>query len=113
MKQEHCLEKNKDIYGWNALYDATKSSVLLAGTILFCNVKGVRAKRAIMFELDEDVDLFSDKLLEVEALPGSVIANNPDEDGWYADDLVAKISLASCRFPTKKELEKYENMVSV
>jgi len=110
MEQEYCLEKNKDIYGWNALYDANKSSVLSAGTILFCNVK---ANKVVMFELDEDVDLFSDELLEVEALPGSMIANNFDEDGWYADDPIAKISLSSCRFPTKKELEKYENMVSV
>lgn len=112
MKQEYCLEKNKDIYGWNALYDVSKSSVLSAGTILLC---GVKANRALMFELDEDLDLFLDANDEiyVEALPGSTIANDFNGDGWYVDDPVAKIPLSSCRFPTKKELADYEKMVSV
>lgn len=109
MEQEYCLEKNKDIYGWNALYDATKSSVLSTGTILFA----VKVNRVVMFELDEDVDLFEDAQLEVEALPGSMIANDFSGDGWYVDYPIAKISLGSCRFPTKKELEDYEKMVSV
>ncbi len=110
MKQEYCLEKNKDIYGWNALYEATKSSVLSAGTILLC---GVKPNRVVMFELDEDADLFSDDQLKVEALPGSMIANDFDGEGWYAEDPIAKIPLSSCRFPTKKELEEYEKLASV
>ena len=106
------MEKNKGIYGWNALYDASKSSVLSAGTILLC---GVKANRVYMFELDEDLDLFSDTDDEiyVEALPGSMIVNDFNGDGWYVDDPVAKIPLSSCRFPTKKELEDNEKMVSV
>lgn len=110
MEQEYCLEKNKGNYGWNALYDITKNSVLFAGTILLCAVK---VNRVVMFELDEDIDLFGNDKLEVEALPGSMIANDFNGDGWYADDPIAKISLESCRFPTKKELEDYEKMVSV
>ena len=110
MEQEYCLEKNKGNYGWNALYDETKSSVLSAGTILLCSVK---VNRVIMFELDEDVDLFSNDPLRVEALLGSMIVNDFNGDGWYADDPLAKIPIASCRFPTKKELEDYEKMASV
>lgn len=106
MIQKCCLEKNKHIYGWNALYDVAKSPELSAGTILFCSVK---SNRVVMFELDEDVDLWSDDQLEVEALPGSMIVNDFDGDGWYEDDPVAKIPLASCRFPTKEELKEYED----
>ena len=108
MEQDFCLEKYNDIYGWNALYDASKSSVLSAGIILCCSNK---PSRRMLFELDEDVDLFN--TLETEALPGSLLIDDGDGEGWHKDDPVAKIPLAICRFPTKTELEEYEKLVGV
>lgn len=108
MEQKYCLEKNKDNYGWSALYDIAKGKTLEAGVIL-CYLPP--SNRRILFELDEDLDLFND--IAVEALPGSMIANDSNGDGWYRDDPIGKILLASCRFPTKKELDAYEKMVSV
>lgn len=109
MEQNFCLEKHKDIYGWNALYDINKSSVLSAGVILCGSNK---PNRRILFELDEDVDLFNE--LEIEALPGSAIFHDDGDDkDWYRDDLLTKIPLAMCRFPTKTEVEEYEKLVGV
>lgn len=108
MKQNFCLEKNKLIYGWSTLYDVSKSSVLPAGVILCCSNK---TSRRMLFELDEDVDLFN--TLEIEALPGSLLIDDGDGEGWHKDDPVAKIPLAICRFPTKMELEEYEKLVGV
>ena len=107
MEQNFCLEKNKDIYGWNALYDVNKSSVLSAGVILCCSNK---PSRRMLFELDEDEDLFN--TLETEALPGSSFIDDGDGEGWHGMAQL-QIPLAFCRFPTKAELEEYEKLVGV
>lgn len=108
MEQKYCLDRNKDNYGWNALFDIVKGRTLEAGVIL-CYFP--LSNRLILFELDEDLDLFNDT--EAEVLPGSMIAHDLIGDGWYKDDPIGKIPLANCRFPTKKELEDYEKMASV
>jgi len=100
--------KKDGLYGWNVLYDKTKSRMLEAGVIL-CYKKP--PNKIMLFELDEDVDLFT--FIDVEALPGSAIVHDFHNGGWEKEDPVAKIPLSCCRFPTEAELEEYEKMVSV
>ena len=109
IEQKYCSKKNKDIYGWSALYDVNRSTYLLAGTILLCK----KGDKVYMFELSKDVELLGNSI-HAEVLPGSMIDITLSyEDSWYPKEPLANIAITYCRFPTKDEFEIYERVASV
>ena len=103
IEQAYCLEKEKALYGWNAIYDKHRDKVLEAGVILCCNPEN---GKIMLFELAKDILLFIDS--EVKALPGSIVEIIEGHE-WKSVSEVPEIPLKTCRFPTKEELKEYED----
>lgn len=106
MEQFLSLEKNKKLYGFNALYDSCRSLDIPAGQILLA--QGVRV---VMFELDEDINIMQESY--VDGLAGSIVSDNFDGKGWVSDSLVGKIPISTCRFPTEEEYKEYNKVSGV
>lgn len=109
MEQLFSSESHVKNYGFSALYDVCMCSHVSAGIVLYSK-EG--PNRSHLFELAEDIELLSASTI-VKVLPGSLIANDFNGDGWYADSSVVEVLLSSCRFPTKKEFEDYEKIGGV
>lgn len=102
-----CPDRNSHITGFNALYDIMDQSELPEGSI----VVAILGERKYIFQTNENADVMDDD--RVELLYGTLVTLDEDNSVVPSPSEVDGFYMENLRFPTRQELELYENTATI